>query len=134
MKINFIANMNKKVLYTTMALIATLSILTVAYAIPSWTQTITWTYVDAVKSITVTGTPTVDYGSIVGPTIKTETYLVHNDGTVEVTVTASTVLTGLATANWNANPQTIPVGGDATFTLTLTITGAGSCNVIMTPS
>ena len=134
MKINVLANMNKKVLYTTIALIAVVSTLTVVYATVGsmvWEQEITWTYTEPIKSITVDGLQTLPIGAVIGETIHVETYVVTNTGTVPVVVTASTQITG-ASANWDINPQTIAAGDHVTFTLTLTITGTGSCTVIMT--
>ena len=134
MKMNILANMNKKVLYTTIALIAVVSTLTVVYATVGsmvWEQEITWTYTEPIKSITVDGLQTLPIGAVIGETIHVETYVVTNNGTVPVVVTASTQITG-ASANWDINPQTIAAGDQATFTLTLTITGTGSCTVIMT--
>lgn len=94
-----------------------------------WQQNITWNYIEPVEHFSVNreNTP-INYGDVIGATTKTETYIITNDGTVPITVSASASVTG-ATASWNQESAPIPVGGQATFTLTLTITGAGSCTV-----
>ena len=124
--------MNKKMIYATVAFVGVLACLTVAYAALFWSQGITWDFEAANKAFTVDRATTIDYGSIVGETIKTEVYQVTNTGNVEITVTASTPTLIGALANWDINPQTIAKGATATFTLTLTINGVGSCTVAFT--
>jgi hypothetical protein len=115
----------------TLVLIAVLCVGYIGYTVAKylWQQNITWNYIEPVEHFSVNreNTP-INYGDVIGATTKTETYIITNDGTVPITVSASASVTG-ATASWNQESAPIPVGGQATFTLTLTITGAGSCTV-----
>ncbi len=99
------------------------------YAYTSWTQNISWTYTAASSSFSISNLQTLNYGNLIGNTIKTETYTVTNDGNVPITITASAIPTGSATVAWDQVQATVAPSATATFTLTLTITGQGSCAV-----
>jgi hypothetical protein len=98
-----------------------------ASASSTWSQQITWTKSNASFSGPFNPS-TVSYGVVDNGTVKTETYVVTNNGNVAITVVASATATG-ATVAWDKTTATIAVGASATFTLTLTITGDGSCTV-----
>jgi hypothetical protein len=120
--------MNKKTLFITLTLIAIIAGAASASALVSWSQHISWNYAAANKSFTVVGSTTVDYGNITGPTVKTETYTVTNNGNVPVTVNSAAIITGSGiTATFDKASVTLSVGAVTTFTLSLTIAGVGSC-------
>lgn len=92
-------------------------------------QTIQWNFIEENKSFTVSGETSLNYGDIIGPTVKTEVYTVTNTGNVPLTVNSQTIIVGSASAVWDKASAVIGVGESTIFTLTLSITGAGSCTV-----
>lgn len=99
------------------------------YSAITWTQDIDWDYQETNASFSISNPATVNYGTLIGPTTKTETYTISNNGNVPLSVSASTITTGSVTVSWNKETANIAVGGSTNFVLTLTITGAGSCLV-----
>jgi hypothetical protein len=99
------------------------------YAALSYSQTLTWVYQNASESFSVqSDSADGGLGVITGSGDKTVIYTVMNDGNVPITVTASSVNIG-CTTSWDKDSATIGVGESATFTLTVHITGEGSCVV-----
>lgn len=108
----------------------------ITYALNPFISNISWTFTPTDKTFTVSNTEhkdpaSISYGEIIGETTKIETYTVTNNGNVPITVTALATATE-ATATFDKTTADIPVGNSATFTLTLVITGAGSCTVTFT--
>jgi hypothetical protein len=120
--------LKQKILFGTLTILAILSGCMVAAALTTYTQTITWNYQTVNESFTVSNPTTVDYGTLLGATTKTETYTITNNGNVAITVNAAATPVG-ASALWDKTSAPIAVGASTTFTLTLHITGAGSCSV-----
>jgi len=117
-----------KKLLAILCTVALLSGVALSLAIPTWSQTINWNYSAENKSFSISNPTTVTYEDIVGETTKTETYTVTNDGNMPITVNAVAVATG-AVASWDKVSANLAVGASETFTLTLIISGAGSCTV-----
>lgn len=124
--------------YTKKALIAFCAIAllagcSVAYALTSYTYNLNWSYTEPVKSINISPSDTtISFGEIVGPTTKTATFTVTNDGTVSCTVNAVLTVSGLATGSLDKSSVTLAPSESATFTATVVITGAGSASVTFT--
>lgn len=117
----------------TLALIAVLiaSLLVgAAIAVQTFTQNVTWIWENANPQFTVEGeTGTLEFGVVVeGESTRTHTYTVSNTGNVEIHVYAQADCINCA-ATWSDTSVVIPVGGSASFTLTLEIAGQGSCVV-----
>lgn len=106
-----------------------------AYAASPLIRSISWTYQEpAVISISVSPETNIDLGTIEGPTTKTQTFTVTNTGNVPCNVAVSATVTGAVTFSFDKATATIPVSGTAMFTITLEISGVGTCNVAFTPS
>jgi hypothetical protein len=111
------------------ALAATIGLTT---AITTWSQTITWSYSStppANPSFTISNSTTLDLGAILDSATKTATYTITNNGNVPITVNATATPTGAVIPTWDKTSALIAVGASKTFTLTLVITGIGSCTV-----
>ena len=102
----------------------------VAWGVSTFTQTIGWNYQATNASFTITNPSTLDYGTIIGETIKIENYTVTNNGNVPLNITASAIPIGSVTATWNQTTVTnLAIGASTTFQLTLQITGTGGVSI-----
>jgi len=122
-------------------ILALLGTIGVIYALGTWQQGFTWTvpleqtmdftvYTDPAYTIEWTpGTP-IDLGTKVIDDQIVKTFYVENTGTSQITVDVSDITSG-ATATWSPVTKSVSlsVGAITSFTLTLTVTGPGSCTV-----
>ena len=99
------------------------------YAAVTWEQQIQWQYENVKESFTVEGESLIDFGVVVGNTIKTVNYTVVNDGNVDLTVKPDVATLGNVSLAWNMQESLVRVGGSVKFVLTLNITGEGNCVV-----
>jgi hypothetical protein len=118
--------MNKTVTaITAILIIACFGLAVSAYT--NWSQNINYTI--ATKTFTIDRTDlTLNYGVVESGTVKTETYIATNTGNIAINITASCTVSG-ASVSWNQATQQIVAGAQATYILTLTITGDGSATV-----
>lgn len=100
------------------------------YAATIFQQNIVWTYM--APSFTVNGASATSSDINLGPIeagTYTRTFVVVNNGNGPITVSATATVTG-ATATFNkATTDLLQVNGQETLTLTLVVTGQGSCTV-----
>jgi hypothetical protein len=117
------------VLICAVALIASIGLTT---ALNSYTQTFSWSKA-ATISFAVANSDVLDYGELdlSTPVTQSRSYVVTNDGSVPVTVTAQATVTPSASASvsWDKTSATLEPGASTTFVLTLVISDAGSCTV-----
>ena len=124
MKLNFIEHMNKKVLYTTIALVAILSTLTTVYAVT--TLLTIQTTGNLLTDASLSASPvSIAWGDIEKDSITEKTVTITNTGevatgTLSVTYTLPTGYT-LAVSGL---PATLNPSASATLTFTLTATAS----------
>jgi hypothetical protein len=99
------------------------------YAAVTWEQQIKWQYENVRESFTVEGEALIDFGVVVGTSIKTVNYTVVNDGNVDLTVKPSVSTSGNVSLSWSVQEALVRVGESVEFVLTLSISGEGNCVV-----